>query len=71
VPDSGFLAQDLLDLIKKHGVQDHIRLAHDANPEQLYADPGKLMPIMVKAIQDLDIKIYNLEQQLEILMTTK
>jgi hypothetical protein len=71
VPDSGFLAQDLLELIKKYGVQDHIRLAHDANPEQLYADPGKLMPIMVKAIQDLDIKIYNLEQQLEILMTTK
>jgi hypothetical protein len=67
-----------LELIKKYGVQDHIRLAHDANPEQLYADPGKLMPIMIKAIQDLDkaiqdqdIKIYNLEQQIETLMTTK
>jgi hypothetical protein len=64
ISDSGFLAQDLLELIKKYGVEQHIKLAHDDNPEQLYADPGKLMPIVIKAIQDLDRQMTEIKQEI-------
>jgi glycerol-3-phosphate responsive antiterminator len=58
------LAQDLLELIKKYGVEQHIKLVHDENPDVLYADPGKLMPIIVKAIQDLDRQLTEVRQDL-------
>jgi hypothetical protein len=55
LPDAGFIAQDLLDLIKKYNVADFLKLAIDENPDSLTADPGKLLPVVVKAIQELAI----------------
>jgi hypothetical protein len=53
MPDSGFIAQDLLALIEKYNVKDFLKLAIDDNPDEIYADPGRLMPVVVKSIQEL------------------
>lgn len=65
LPDSGFIAQELLATINKYGVKDWLKLAIDDNPEKLYADPGKLMPVVVKAIQELADEIIELRAKLQ------
>ena len=37
-----------------------MKLVVKGNPERLEATPGKLLPIMVKAIQELEEKFQNL-----------
>ena len=62
-PDTGFLAQDL----KAAQVDTGITipgLVHDDNPEKLEAGYGKLLPVLVKAIQELSAKVEALEAQL-------
>jgi hypothetical protein len=39
-------------------------LAHDENPETLYADPVKMLPIVVKALQELAAHNESLETRL-------
>jgi hypothetical protein len=53
MPDSGFIAQDLLALAKKYDVLDYLKIATDENPDKIHADPGKLLPVVIKAIQEL------------------
>jgi hypothetical protein len=59
MPDSGFLAQDLVNLLKNYSAAQgydakaHLKLGLDSDPDQFFADPGKLIPVVVKAIQDL------------------
>lgn len=60
MPDSGFLAQELLTTANKWSANSWLKIASDSDPEQLYADPGRLLPVIVKAIQDLDAKIEEL-----------
>lgn len=60
IKDCGFLAQDLKEAEDKHGVADYLRLVDDRNPEKLLASYGRLLPVMVKAIQELS-------QELELL----
>ena len=38
-----------------------LNLVHDTNPEKLEAKQGKLIPVMVKAIQELSAKVAVLE----------
>ena len=54
--DFGFIAQEvkLLD-------NDTLRLIYDANPDKLEMSYGKLVPILVKAIQELSAKVSALE----------
>jgi hypothetical protein len=53
MPDSGFIAQELLALIEKYQVKDFLKLAVDHDPDKIYADPGRLLPVVVKAVQEL------------------
>jgi hypothetical protein len=53
MPDSGFIAQELLSLAKKYEVLDYLKIANDDNPDEVVADPGKLVPVIIKAIQEL------------------
>ena len=61
IKDCGFLAQDLKEAEDKHGVADYLRLVDDRNPEKLLASYGRLLPVMVKAIQELSARVEALE----------
>lgn len=58
--EAGFIAQDLQDISRRHKAE-WVGLVHDANPERLEAAPGKLLPIMVKAMQEMAAAIASLE----------
>lgn len=64
VPDTGFIAQDLVEVEDKTGIADYLKLTFRDNPDKLEASYGRLVPILVKAIQDLSAKVTELEEKL-------
>jgi hypothetical protein len=68
VEDSGFIAQEVAALEDSNGVTQWLDMVGRENPEKLEVKPGKLIPILVKAIQDLNNKftseISRLEQEI-------
>ena len=52
--DFGFIAQE----VQVHD-DDTLRLIYDANPDKLEMSYGKLVPILVKAIQELKAELDN------------
>lgn len=63
VPEFGFIAQELQQAQADHGVTLP-GLVHDINPERLEAAPGTLIPVLVKAVQELQAQIDELKRQL-------
>ena len=63
--EAGFIAQDLQSAQEDAGA-DYLGLVYDENPERLEASAGKLIPILVKAIQELSAKVEALEAKLEV-----
>ena len=61
--EAGFLAQELLAAEEAHGVS-WLNSARDDNPDRLEATPGKLLPIVVKALQEASAKIDVLEARI-------
>ena len=59
---AGFIAQDLQLAQTNHGYLD---LVMDNNPDKLEAKQGQLIPVLVKAIQELNAKIDKLESQIQ------
>ncbi len=59
--EHGFIAQDLQQ-IQKDKNADYLGLVMDSNPERLEASYGKLVPILVKAIQELKQEIKELKE---------
>jgi hypothetical protein len=57
VKDFGFIAQDLKKSQEDAGLAETLKLVYEENPEKLEASYGKLVPILVKAIQDLSKEI--------------
>lgn len=64
VPDTGFIAQDLVKLEDDSGLADYLKLTYRDNPDKLEASYGRLVPILVKAIQELSVKVNKLEEKL-------
>ena len=60
VPDTGFVAQDLVKAQTDAGVTIP-GLVYAENPEKLEAAYGKLIPVLVKAIQELTARVEELE----------
>ena len=56
----GFIAQELQDVMTDFDAY-WLDLIHDDNPEKLEAKQGKLIPVLVKAIQELSVKVTALE----------
>ena len=54
--DIGFIAQELQSVD-----DDFLNLVYDENPDKLEATYGRLVPVLVKAIQDLSAKVTALE----------
>ena len=57
---AGFLAQDL-QKIQKDSSAEFLNLVMDNNPDRLEAREGQLIPVLVKAIQELSAKVTALE----------
>ncbi len=55
VPSAGFISQEL-DEAQTNENADWLHLVLKDNPEKLEATYGNLLPVMVKAIQELEIK---------------
>jgi hypothetical protein len=56
VKDLGFIAQELQSVDN-----EHLGLVYDENPDKLEATYGRLIPVLVKAIQELTAKVEALE----------
>jgi hypothetical protein len=61
IKDFGFIAQDLKKSQEDAKLAETLKLVYEENPEKLEASYGKLIPILVKAIQDLSAKVEALE----------
>ncbi|MFA6597445.1 MAG: tail fiber domain-containing protein [Ignavibacteriaceae bacterium] len=55
IPTAGFIAQELDEAQTKAGAK-WLNLVLKSNPKRLEATPGNLLPVMVKAIQELKIE---------------
>ena len=58
--EHGFIAQDLQE-VQKNNDADYLNMVMDNNPDRLEASYGKLVPILVKAIQELTIEVNKLK----------
>jgi hypothetical protein len=63
IKDFGFIAQDLKSAQDDAGLSDTLKLVYEENPDKLEASYGKLVPILVKAIQELSDKVKMLENK--------
>jgi len=63
IKDFGFIAQDLKKSQEDAGLADVLKLVYEANPEKLEASYGKILPILVKAVQELSAKVIELENK--------
>jgi hypothetical protein len=62
IPDTGFIAQDVQKVEEDTGITIP-DLVYDDNPEKLELSPAKLIPVLVKAIQELKAEIETLKSQ--------
>ena len=58
--EAGFIAQDFQQLQKDNDAE-YLKLVMDSNPDRLEASYGKLIPILVKAIQELSLEVETLK----------
>ena len=63
IADFGFIAQDLKASQEDVDMSETLKLVYEENPKKLEASYGKLIPILVKAIQDLNAKVELLENK--------
>jgi hypothetical protein len=63
IADFGFIAQDLKAAQEDAEMADVLKLVYESNPNKLEASYGKLLPILVKAIQELAAKVELLENK--------
>jgi hypothetical protein len=61
VKDIGFIAQELAEVEDALNAHDVLALTYRENPEKLEASYGRLVPILVKAIQELSARLDALE----------
>ena len=68
VEDFGFIAQDLK-ATQEELEASYLNLVYDENPEKLEASYGKLLPILVKAIQEMSSEMKLLKKEILTLKT--
>jgi len=64
INDIGFIAQDLKKCQDESGIADSLKLVYESNPEKLEASYGRLIPILVKAIQEMNTEIKSLKEEI-------
>ena len=63
IPEMGFIAQELKQVQEETGITVP-NLVLETNPDRLEASYGTLLPILVKAVQELSAKVTRLETEL-------
>jgi hypothetical protein len=63
IADFGFIAQDLKAAEEAIEMADVLKLVYDENSEKLEASYGKLIPILVKAVQELSAEVKQLKNK--------
>ena len=66
VEDFGFIAQDLK-ATQEESEASYLNLVYESNPEKLEASYGKLLPVLVKAIQEMSSEIKSLKEEISTL----
>jgi hypothetical protein len=61
IKDAGFIAQELMATEDEAELAEYLQLTYRDNPDKLEATQGRLIPILVKAIQELSAKVAELE----------
>jgi hypothetical protein len=61
IKDTGFIAQELMAAEDEAELAEYLQLTYRDNPEKLEATQGRLIPILVKAVQELSAKVAELE----------
>lgn len=64
---AGFIAQDLLELQNESSIGENLDLVSETNPERLEARYSNLLPVLVKAIQELSLEVKSLKSEIELL----
>ncbi len=64
IKDIGFIAQELMDVEDNFDAHEYLQLTYRNNPEKLEASYGRLVPLLVRAVQELSDKVRELEQKL-------
>ena len=65
IDDTGFIAQEILSVEDKYNVAEYLDMVGRENPEKLEIKPGKLIPILVKAIQELHSELSQVKSELQ------
>ena len=61
----GFIAQELDSTQKEFKIEDNLNIVLKSNPEKLEAAQGKLIPVLVKAIQELSAEVKELKGKIK------
>ena len=61
--EAGFIAQDFQQ-VQKDNDADYLQMVLESNPDRLEAAPGKLIPILVRAVQELSTELNTLKNTL-------
>ena len=64
IEEAGFVAQDLDEAQQEFDAEGYLQLVLKENPDKLEASYGKLVPMLVKAVQELSAKVTELEDKL-------
>lgn len=64
VKEAGFIAQEVDAVQGKYGVAEFMHLIYKSNPDKLEMTKENLLPVMVRAIQELSAKVEELEERL-------
>lgn len=65
----GFIAQELKNLQESENA-NYLRLVYESNPDKLEATPGNLLVPLIKAVQELSLKVKTLEAKVQVLENT-
>ena len=57
IDDTGFIAQEVLGVEDKYDAKNYLDMVGRENPDKLEIKPGKLIPILVRAIHEMNEKI--------------
>jgi hypothetical protein len=57
----GFIAQEVLAVEERYSTRNWLGMVNDDNPDQLVLAPAKLIPVMVKALQELSAQVETLK----------
>lgn len=63
--EAGFIAQDLDKAQIDADAEDYLSLVLKSNPEKLEASYGKLVPVLVKAVQELSAEVATLKKEIK------